>query len=96
MGVVIRMDVFKEVRREELRKKAIDELIEAQNKIINDCQERYNYYRIQLEKINILEDLTRNFVINKEEKIKFDQEISSALNEAKQAMELKDKLENLD
>lgn len=90
------MDVFKEVRREELRKKAIDELIEAQNKIISDCQERYNYYRIQLEKINILEDLTQNYMVDKEEKIKFNHEIASALNEAEQAIELKNKLENLD
>lgn len=90
------MDVFKEVRKEELRKRAIDELIEAQNKIIGDCQERYNYYRIQLEKVNILEDLTRDDRSNNEEKMKFNQEISNALNEAKQAMELKNKLENLD
>lgn len=89
------MDVFKEVRREELRRKAIDELIEAQNKIISDCQERYNYYRIQLEKINILEDLTQKHMINKEEKIKFNNEINSALDEAEQAIQLKNKLENL-
>ncbi|KZL93817.1 hypothetical protein [Clostridium magnum] len=89
------MDLFKEVRKEELRKKAIDELLQAQNKIISDCQERYNYYRIQLEKINILEHLTKNIVIDKEEKEKFNHEISSALNEAKQATELKNKLENL-
>ena len=89
------MDVFKEVRKEELRKKAIEELLEAQNKIINDCQERYNYYRVQLEKINILENLTKNIVINNEEKTKFNQEVSSALREAKQAIELKNKLEDL-
>lgn len=90
------MDVFKEVRREELRKKAIEELLEAQNKIINDCQERYNYYRIQLEKINILEYLTDKSGINIEEKMKYKAEISNALNEANQAIELKNKLENLD
>jgi len=90
------MDVFKEGRKEELRKKAIEELLEAQNKIINDCQERYNYYRVQLEKINILENLTKNIVINKEEKTKFNREVNSALSEAKQAIELKNKLENLD
>ena len=96
MGVVINMDVFKDMRKEELRKKAIDELLEAQNKIINDCQERYNYYRVQLEKINILENLTKNIVINKDEKRKFNHEINSALSEAKQAIELKNKLEDLD
>lgn len=90
------MDVFEEMRKEELRKKAIDELLEAQNKIINDCQERYNYYRVQLEKINILENLTKNIVINKDEKRKINHEISSALSEVKQAIELKNKLENLD
>ncbi|MDW8799895.1 hypothetical protein P8V03_01850 [Clostridium sp. A1-XYC3] len=89
------MDVFNEIRSEELRKRAIDELIEAQNKIINDCQERYNYYRIQLEKINILESLTNNVISNKEEKNRFNKEINSALNEAKEAIELRDRLESL-
>ncbi|MCT8978213.1 hypothetical protein N4T77_16615 [Clostridium sp. CX1] len=89
------MDVFNEIRSEELRKRAIDELIEAQNKIINDCQERYNYYRIQLEKINILESLTNNIISNKEEKNRFNKEINSALNEAKEAIELRDRLESL-
>lgn len=90
------MDLFKDMRKEELRKIAIDELLEAQNKIISDCQERYNYYRVQLEKINILENLTKNIVINKDEKRKLNNEISSALSEAKQAIELKNKLEGLD
>ena len=89
------MDVFKEVRKDELRKKAVNELIEAQSKIINDCQERYNYYRVQLEKINILEGLTKTIMGNKEEKRRLNEEISSALTEAKQAIELKNKLENL-
>ena len=89
------MDLFKEVRKDELRKKAIGELIETQNKIISDCQERYNYYRVQLEKINILESLAKSVVGNKEEKRRLNDEISSALTEAKQAIELKNKLENL-
>lgn len=89
------MELFKEVRQEDLRKKAIDELLGTQNKIINDCQERYNYYRVQLEKINILESLAKNIVGNKEEKRRINEEINSALNEAKQAIELKNKLENL-
>lgn len=89
------MDVFKEIRSDEFRKKAIDELVEAQNKIINDCQERYKYYRTQLEKINILESLTDNMIDNKDEKDRFNQEINNALNEAKEAMELRNKLQRL-
>jgi hypothetical protein len=90
----IKMDLFKEVRKDELRKKAISELIEAQNRTIKDCQERYNYYRVQLEKVNILETLTKNVSSNKEEKRRLNDEISSALTEAEQAIELKNKLEN--
>lgn len=89
------MDLFKELRKNDLRKRAIDELIEAQNKIINDCKERYNFYTIQLEKVSILESIVSDIINNEEEKNRFNEEINSALNEAKQAIELRNKLEYL-
>lgn len=89
------MDILQEINRQDLRRKAIDQLIEVQNKIINDCLDRYNFYKIELEKINILESLTNDIISNGEQKKKFTREIDCALKEAKQAINLKVKLENL-
>lgn len=89
------MDILQKINRQDLRRKAIEELIEVQNKIINDCLDRYNFYKIELEKINILESLADDIMISGEQKEKFAQEIDSALKEIKQAINLKVKLENL-
>lgn len=88
------MDILQEINRKDLRRRAIDELIEVQNKIINDCLDRYNFYKIELEKINILESLASDIVKDGEQKKKYTLEVENALKEAKQAIDLKVKLEN--
>lgn len=89
------MDILQEINSQELRKKAVDELIEVQNKIINDCLDRYNFYKIELEKINILESLANELIENGDKRKKYTSEIDCALKEAKQAINLKLKLEDL-
>ncbi|MBI6875478.1 hypothetical protein [Clostridium aciditolerans] len=89
------MDILQEINGQDLRRKAIDELIEVQNKIINDCLDRYNFYKIELEKINILESLAGNIIEDGEKRKKYTSEIDGALKEVKQAISLKIKLENL-
>ncbi|WML37209.1 hypothetical protein [Clostridium sp. OS1-26] len=89
------MDILQEINGHDLRRKAIDELIEVQNKIINDCLDRYNFYKVELEKINILESLAGNIIEGGEKRNKYTSEIDGALKEAKQAISLKIKLENL-
>lgn len=89
------MDILQEINGQDLRRKAIDELIEVQNKIINDCLDRYNFYKIELEKINILESLAGNIIEGGEKRKKYTSEIDGALKEVKQAISLKIKLENL-
>lgn len=89
------MDILSELDKSELRKRAIEELIESQNKIINDCIDRYNFYKVELEKIDILEKLTEGAVDVSEKRKRYSDEIKSALEEGKQAMDLKTKLANL-
>ncbi|MBV7273544.1 hypothetical protein [Clostridium thailandense] len=89
------MDILQEINRKDLRRRAIDELIEVQNKIINDCLDRYNFYKIELEKINILESLASDIVKDGEQKKKYTLEVENALTEAKQAIDLKVKLEKV-
>lgn len=89
------MDILQDINGQDLRRKAIDELIEVQNKIINDCFDRYNFYKVELEKINILESLSGDVIEGGERRRKYTLEIDTALKEAKQAMALKIKLENL-
>lgn len=89
------MDILQDINRQDLRRKAIDELIEVQNKVINDCLDRYNFYKVELEKINILESLSGDIIEDGEKRGKYISEIDGALREAKQAISLKIKLENL-
>lgn len=89
------MNILDELSKIELRKRAIEELIESQNKIISDCIDRYNFYKVELEKIDILEDLSGGKIDNLEKRKRYSEEIENALNEANQAIDLKTKLENL-
>lgn len=89
------MDILQDINGQDLRRKAIDELIEVQNKIINDCLDRYNFYKVELEKINILESISGDIIEGGEKRKKYVSEIDGALKEAKQAIGLKIKLENL-
>jgi hypothetical protein len=89
------MNILDELSKGELRKRAIEELIEAQNKIISDCIDRYNFYRVELEKINILEDLSDAKIDNLEKRKRYSDEVDGALEEANEAIDLKKKLENL-
>ncbi|MBC2581031.1 hypothetical protein [Clostridium sp. DJ247] len=89
------MDILQELSKIEIRNKAIEELIESQNKIINDCIDRYKFYKVELEKIDILTKLSNENIENIEQRNRYAQEVESALNEAKQAIELKAKLESL-
>ncbi|MGY0375254.1 hypothetical protein [Clostridium sp. JNZ J1-5] len=89
------MNVLKEIEKDELKQRAIEELIKEQDKIIADCQQKYNFCKIQLEKIAILKDISNDSLDDSEAKEKCQEEIDKLIKKSGEANELKSKLEKL-